>query len=121
MTNCECIERTIRKRQLWFGGALVQQNDTRLPKRVMNGRLCTRGPTGADCPPKQREAVPHEGARRKLFVYGVDVNDAYDWVTAAKNLGKWHIEVDKGAEEFKGTYRCADKREPDCRHRREAA
>ncbi|CAM9190593.1 unnamed protein product [Sphacelaria rigidula] len=43
MTNCEPIGTTIRKRQLWFAGARVRQKETRLPKRVMDGRLTTRG------------------------------------------------------------------------------
>ncbi|CAM9863600.1 unnamed protein product, partial [Sphacelaria rigidula] len=51
MTNCERIEATIRKRQLWFAGALVRRKDTSLPKRVMNGRLSTRGPKEVGRPP----------------------------------------------------------------------
>ena len=83
-------------------------------------------------PPKQWEdslqenlralgAVPRKGAQRKWFVYDVEVNDAYDWVTAAKDMGKWHLGVEKGAQELEDAWRCADKRESDRRHRREAA
>ena len=66
-------------------------------------------------------AVPRKGAQRKWFVYDVEVNDAYDWVTAAKNVGKWHLGVEKGAQELEDAWRCADKRESDRRHSREAA
>ncbi|CAM9681929.1 unnamed protein product [Sphacelaria rigidula] len=80
MTNCESIEATIRKRQLCFAGALVGQEDTRLPERVMNGWLSTRGPKEAGRPPQAMGgyppgehtcalgAVPHEGARRKRCI-----------------------------------------------------
>ena len=50
----------------------------------------------------------------------VEVNDAYDWVTAAKNMDKWHLGVEKGAQEHEHAWRRADKRESDRRHRREA-
>ena len=40
----ERIETTIQKRQLGFAGALVRQGDSRLPKRVMFGRLAVQGP-----------------------------------------------------------------------------
>ena len=53
--------------------------------------------------------------------YGVEVDDAYDWVTAAKNMGKWHLGVERGAQELEGAWRRADKRESGRRHRREAA
>ena len=66
--------------------------------------------------------MPWKGAQRKWFVYDVEVNDAYDWVTAAMNMGKWHLGVEKGAQELEDdAWRCADKRESDRRHRREAA
>ena len=43
-TDSERIETTIRKRQLGFVGALVQQGDSRLSKRVMFGRLAGQEP-----------------------------------------------------------------------------
>ena len=46
---------------------------------------------------------------------------AYDWVTAAKNIGKWHLGVEIGAQELEDAWRRTDKRESDRRHRREAA
>ena len=36
-------------------------------------------------------------------------------------MGKWHLGVEKGAQELEDAWRCADKRESDRRHRREAA
>ncbi|CAM9763515.1 unnamed protein product, partial [Sphacelaria rigidula] len=53
MTNFERIEKTIPQRQLWFAGALVRQEETRLPNRVMNGGLTTQRPKEAGRPPKQ--------------------------------------------------------------------
>ena len=41
-----------------------------------------------------------KGAQRKWFVYDVEINDANDWVTAAKNMSKWHLGVEKGAQEL---------------------
>ena len=38
----KCIERTIRKRQPGFAGALVRQGDSRLSKRGMFGRLAVQ-------------------------------------------------------------------------------
>ncbi|CAM9503947.1 unnamed protein product, partial [Sphacelaria rigidula] len=116
MTNCERIKTTIRNCQLCFAGDLVRQKDTRLSQRVMNGRLSTRGPKEFGRPLKQWEDTLKENLR----ALGA-VNDAYDWVTAAKYLSEWHIEVEKGAEAFEDTWRRADKRESDRRHKREAA
>ncbi|CAM9679242.1 unnamed protein product [Sphacelaria rigidula] len=39
LTNGERAETTIRKRQLWFAGALARQDETRIPKRVTHGPL----------------------------------------------------------------------------------
>ncbi len=132
MTNCERVETTIRKRQLWLAGSLVRQKETRLPRRIMDGRLTTSGPKGAGRPPKRWEdnlqdnlrtlgAVPRKGAQRKWFVYGVEVKDAYDWVTAAKNEEAWYAGVERGGQEFEDAWRLADKRESDRRHKQEAA
>lgn len=49
MTN-KRTETTIRERQLKFAGAPVRQDNTRLPKRIMFGRLATEGPKDADQP-----------------------------------------------------------------------
>ena len=43
-TGSERIEKTIRKRQLGFAGALVRQGDSRLSKRVTFGWLAVQGP-----------------------------------------------------------------------------
>ncbi|CAM9709850.1 unnamed protein product [Sphacelaria rigidula] len=58
MANCERSETTMRKRQLWFAGALVRQKDTRLPERVMNGRVSTRGSKEAGRPPQASGGYP---------------------------------------------------------------
>ena len=38
-TRCESIETTIRKRRLFFAGAVARQNEGRLPHRVMFGTM----------------------------------------------------------------------------------
>ena len=53
--------------------------------------------------------MPRKGAQRKWFVYDVEVNDAYVWVTAAKNMGKWHLGIEKGAQELEDAWRRAEK------------
>ncbi|CAM9884983.1 unnamed protein product [Sphacelaria rigidula] len=62
----------------------------------MSGRLTTRGPKEASRLPKQWE----DNLQENLRSLGAD---AYDWVIAAKNVGKWYIGVEKGAEEFEDT------------------
>lgn len=76
--NGERFEMTIRKRQLRFAGALVRQGRSRSHK----------GPKGTDRhpPPQTLEALPRKGPWRKYLVYGVEVKDAYDWVTTAQGL-----------------------------------
>ena len=56
MTECERVETTTRKRQLWFAGALVRQEGTRLPRCLMNGRLTAQGPKEVGRPPKRRDS-----------------------------------------------------------------
>ena len=100
-TGSERIETTIRKRQFRFAGALVQQGDSRLSKRVIFGRLVVQGPkrggrpatSWVDCLQKNLEAfgaVPRKGKGREWVAFGVVVKDGRDWMTAAKNVGKWH-------------------------------
>ncbi|CAN0044189.1 unnamed protein product, partial [Sphacelaria rigidula] len=60
MINCELIETTVRKYQLWLAGALVRQKETRLPKRMMNGCLTTRGPMEVGRPPNRWNKNFHE-------------------------------------------------------------
>ena len=43
-------------------------------------------------------AVPRKGKGRKWVAFGVVVKDGRDWMTAAKNMGKWHRGVERGAE-----------------------
>ena len=64
---------------------------------------------------------PHS-TQRTVFALSICLSVVFfDWVTAAKNMGKWHLGVEKGAQELEDAWRCADKRESDRRHRREAA
>ena len=128
-TGSERIETTIRKRQLGFAGALVRQGDSRLSKRVMFGRLAVQGPkrggrpatSWVDCPQKNLEAfgaVPRKGKGRKWVAFGV-VKDGRDWMTAAKNVGKWHRGVERGAEALGSAWRRADLRQSNVQRQRE--
>ena len=121
-TGSERIETTIRKRQLGFAGALVRQGDSRLSKRVMFGRLAVQGPkrggrpatSWVDCLQKNLEAfgaVPRKGKGRKWVAFGVVVKDGRDWMTAAKNMDKWHRGVERGAEALDSAWRRADLRQ----------
>ena len=131
-TKCKRIETTIRKRQLWFAGAVARQDDGRLPKRVMFGRLAARGPKGTGRPSKHwgdrlKEnlqllgAVPRKGKERKWFVYGVETKDSEDWVSAAKVLRKWFRGVEEGAKVLEEAWRRTDLYQSRRRHEREAA
>ena len=121
-TGSERIETTIRKRQLGFAVALVRQGGSRLSKRVMFGRLAVQGPkrggrpatSWVDCLQKNLEAfgaVPCKGKGRKWVAFGVVVKDGRDWMTAAKNVGKWHRGVERGAEALDSDWRRADLRQ----------
>ena len=118
-TGSERIEATIRKRQLGFAGALVQQGDPRLSKRVMFEWLTVQGPKRRDRPAtswvdclqknfEAFEAVPRKGKGRKWVAFGVVVKDGRDWITAAKNVGMWHRGVERGGEALDSAWRCAD-------------
>lgn len=39
---------------------------------------------------------------RKQFVYGMQMEHAQDWVTAAKNVGKWPLDVERGGGGVRG-------------------
>ena len=108
--------------QLGFAGALVRQGDSRLSKRVMFGRLAVQGPkrggrpatSWVDCLQKNLEAfdaVPRKGKGRKWVAFGVVVKDGRDWMTAAKNMDKWHRGVERGAEALDSAWRRADLRQ----------
>ena len=131
-TGSERIETTIRKRQLGFAGALVRQGDSRLSKRVMFGRLAVQGPkrgsrpatSWVDCLQKNLEAfgaVPRKGKGRKWVAFGVVVKDGRDWMTAAKNMGKWHRGVERGAEALDSAWRRADLRQSNVPLQREVS
>ena len=131
-TGSERIETTIRKRQLGFVGALVRQSDSRLSKRIMFGRLAVQGPkrggrpatSWVDCLQKNLEAfgaVPRKGKGRKWVAFGVVVKDGRDWMTAAKNVGKWHRGVERGAEALDSAWRRADLRQSNVQRQREVS
>lgn len=74
MTNCERIKTT----NLRVTGDLVRQDETRLPKRIVSGRLAAQWPMEAHQPSKHYEkrlqenvralgAVPRRGERRNWF------------------------------------------------------
>ena len=94
----------------------------RLSKRVMFGRLAVQGPkrggrpatSWVDCLQKNLEAfgaVPRKGKGRKWVAFGVVVKDGRDWMTAAKNMDKWHRGVERGAEALDSAWRRADLRQ----------
>ena len=121
-TGSKRIKPTIRKRQLGFAGALVRQGDSKLSKRVMFGRLAVQGPkrggqpatSWVDCPQKNLEAfgaVPRKGKGREWVAFGAIVKDGRDWMTAAKDMGKWHRGVERGAKALDSAWRRADLRQ----------
>ena len=131
-TGSERIETTIRKRQLGFAGALVRQGDSRLSKQVMFGRLVVQGPkrggrpatSWVECLQKNLEAfgaVLHKGKGRKWVAFGVVGKDGRDWMTAAKNVGKWHRGVERGAEALDSAWRRADLRQFNVQRQREVS
>ena len=131
-TGSERIETTIRKRQLGFAGALVRQGDSRLSKRVMFGRLALQEPkrggrpatSWVDCLQKNLEAfgaVPRKGKGRKWVAFGVVVKNGRKWMTAVKNVGKWHRGVERGAEALDSAWRRADLRQSNVQRQREVS
>ena len=132
-TGSERIGTTIiRKRQLGFAGALVRQGDSRLSKRVVFGGLAVQGhkrggrpaTSWVDCLQKNFEAfgaVPRKGKGRKWVAFGVVVKDGRDWMTAAKNVGKWHRGVERGAEALDSAWRRADLRQSNVQRQREVS
>ena len=131
-TGSERIETTIRKRQLGFAGALVRQGNSRLSKRVMFGQLAMQGPkrggrpatSWVDCLQNNLEAfgaVPRKGRGRKWVAFGVVVKDGRDWMTAAKNVGKWHRGVERGVEALDSAWQRADLRQSKVQRQREVS
>ena len=77
-----------------------------------------------DCLQKNLEAlgaVPRKGKGRKWVAFGVVVKDGRDWMTAAKNVGKWHRGVERGAEALDSAWRRADLRQSNVQHQREVS
>ena len=131
-TGSERIGTTIRKRQLGFAGALVRQGDSRLSKQVMFGRLVVQRPkrggrpatSWVDCLQKNLKAfgaVLHKGKGRKWVAFGVVAKYGRDWMTAAKNVGKWHRGVERGVEALDSAWRRADLRQFNVQRQREVS
>ena len=75
-------------------------------------------------PPEKLEAfgaVPRKGKGRKWVAFGVVVKDGRDWMTAAKNMGKWHQGVERGAEALDSAWRRADLRQSNVQPQREVS
>ena len=47
----------------------------------------------------------------RSIAFGVVVKDGRDWMTAAKNMDKWHRGVERGAEALDSAWRRADLRQ----------
>ena len=77
-----------------------------------------------DCLQKNLEAfgaVPRKGKGRKWVAFGVVVKDGRDWMTAAKNVGKWHRGVERGAEALHSAWRRTDPRQSNVQRQREVS
>ena len=97
-----------------FGRLAVQR-----PKR--GGRPAT---SGVDCLQKNLEAfgaVPRKGKGRKWVAFGVVVKDGRGWMTAAKNVGKWHRGVERGAKSLDSAWRRVDLRQSNVQCQREVS
>ena len=53
--------------------------------------------------------------------FGDVVKDGRDWMTAAKNVGKWHRRVERGAEALDSAWRRADLRQSNVQRQREVS
>ena len=97
-----------------FGRLVVQR-----PKR--GGRPAT---SWVGCLQKNLEAfgaVLHKGQGRKWVAFGGVAKDGRDWMTAAKNVGKWHRGVERGAEAIDSAWRRADLRQINVQRQREVS
>ena len=65
--------------------------------------------------------VSRKGKGQKWVAFGVVVKDGRDWMTAAKNVGKWHRGVERGAEALDSAWRRADLRQPNVQRQREVS
>ena len=89
------------------------------PKR--GGRPAT---SWVNCLQKNLEAfgaVPRKGKGRKWVAFRVVVKDGRDWMTAAKNVGKWHRGVERGAKALDSAWRHADLRQSNVQRQREVS
>ena len=58
---------------------------------------------------------------RCSYLFVVVVKDGRDWMTAAKNMGKWHQGVERGAEALDSAWRRADLRQSNVQPQREVS
>lgn len=58
MTTCERVETTIRRRQLWFAGTLVRQDETRCAKRIMFRWVAAKAVKEVGWPPNTEGNAP---------------------------------------------------------------
>ena len=70
-------------------------------------------------PPGRSRAKAKDG--RKWVAFGVVVKDGPDWMTAEKNVGKWHRGVERGAEALDSAWRRADLRQSNVQRQREVS
>ena len=91
-TGSESIEVTLRRRWILFAGFVAHTEDTRLPKCVMSGELVG----GAGCVGGQgNEWMGYFLNDLRAF----DIN-ANQWMTAARDEGKWRKTAEPGVERF---------------------
>ena len=64
---------------------------------------------------------PAQSKGGKRVAFGVVVKDGRDWMTTAKNVGKWHRGVEKGAEAPDSAWRRADLRKSNVQRQREVS
>jgi len=115
ITRCESIETTIRKRRLFFAGAVVRQHEGRLPSRLMFGTIAGGGSPKPGGQPKTwpraiaedlRVFKATEGSTEDSpLVFGVGTAL---WPTAAKQTGKWYRGILEAAEQFMGRWHEAE-------------
>lgn len=60
MTRRNCSETIIHKSQLWSARTLVQEDEARLPRRIMFGRLVAQGSKGTDRSLKHSGGTPRK-------------------------------------------------------------
>lgn len=134
MTNREHTETTIRKRQLWFVGGAVWQNESHLLKSTIFGRFGRiRGPRRPVGPPNTEDTVVSKNIRalgvlprRKSTTGMIRLRCGSQRRIWLRHCGGEHVQMaswcrGRGGRIQKGARRRADKRESNLCHEREAA